>query len=74
MLANHDQNKSLSCFRLVQSVCIDVMLESSAVKAMVTFGLARSIEFRAECYILQISNLALAHLKRLGFYIFIPGI
>ena len=52
-----------------------------AVEVLVTFGLAqvieeqaRSIESRAECYFLQISNSALAHLKRLGFYIFSPSI
>ena len=52
-----------------------------AVEVLVTFGLARSIEeqarsieSRAKCYFLQISNSALAHLKRLGFYIFAPGI
>ena len=48
------------------------------VEVLVTFGLARSIEEQArlieswaECYFLQISNLALAHLKRLEF-IFLP--
>ena len=52
-----------------------------AVEVLVTFGLARSIEeqarsieFRAECVFLQNSNLALAHLKHLGFYFFTPGI
>ena len=52
-----------------------------AVEVLVTFSLARSIEeqtrsieSRAECYFLQISNSALAHLKCLGFYIFAPGI
>ena len=51
------------------------------VEVLVTFSLARSIEkqaqsikSRAECYFLQISNSALAHLKRLGFYIFAQGI
>ena len=48
-----------------------------AIEVLVTFSLARlieeqarSIESRAERYFLQISNSALAHLKRLGFYIF----
>ena len=52
-----------------------------AVEVLVTFGLARSIEeqarsieSQAECYFLQISNSALTHLKRLGFYIFAPRI
>ena len=52
-----------------------------AVEVLVSFDLARSIEeqarlieSRAECYFLQISNSALAHLKRLRFYIFAPGI
>ena len=52
-----------------------------AVEVLVTFGLTRSIEerarlieSRAKCYFLQISTSALAHLKRLGFYVFAPGI
>ena len=52
-----------------------------AAEVLVTFGLAqsieeqaRSIESQAECFFLQISNSALAHLKHLGFYIFAPGI
>ena len=52
-----------------------------AVEILVTFSLARSIEEQAQliesqvgCYFLQISNSALAHLKCLGFYIFVPGI
>ena len=51
------------------------------VEVLVTFGLARSIkeqarskESRAECFFLYISNSVLAHLKRLGFYIFALGI
>ena len=47
------------------------------VEGLVAFSLARlieeqaqSIKSRAECYFLQISNLALAHLKHLGFYVF----
>ena len=51
-----------------------------AVEVLVTFGLARSIkeqaqpiESRAECYFLQISNSAQAHLKCLGF-IFLPQV
>ena len=39
------------------------------VEVLVTFGLARSIESRAECYFLQISNSALAYSKCLGFYV-----
>ena len=52
-----------------------------AVEVLVTFGLARSIkeqaqliESQAKCYFLQISNSALAHLKRLGFHVFAPDI
>ena len=52
-----------------------------AIEVLMTFGVvqsikeqAQSIESRAECYFLQISNLALAHLKRLGFYVFAQGI
>ena len=79
MLANHDQNKCYSCFRLAQSVWVNVKLESSGCKSFSDFRLGSidrrtsSIDRQAECYFLQISNSTLAYLKRLGFYIFAPG-
>ena len=39
MLANHDQNKCLSCFRLAQSVCVNVKLESSGCRSISDFRL-----------------------------------
>ena len=37
MLANYDQNKCLSCFRLAQSVCVNVKLELSSCRSISDF-------------------------------------
>ena len=39
MLANQDQNKCLSCFRLAQCVCINIKLESSGCRSISDFRL-----------------------------------
>ena len=80
MLANHVQNKCLSCFRLAQSVCVNVKLESNGCRSIGDFqlglidrrtGLIDRISGRM--FFLQNSNSVLAHLKHLGF-IFLPWV
>ena len=74
MLANHDQNKCLSCLDSLKVCALYVKLESSGYRSISDFRPSSIDRISGRMFFLQNSNSALAHLKRLEFYVFSPGI